>query len=104
MAYINGQPVRVGYLSDLRGHARYRNRLLLARGYKYLRQIHAANPVALYFTVILDGNQAALRTLVGERAGLPPYHDIGKILTPAVHLPDPPLSGAATPRAPAANC
>ena len=86
MAYINGEPARVGYLSDLRGHARNRNGVLLARGYRYLQQLHELDSVALYFTVIFDGNQAALRALVGERAGLPPYRDFGRILTPAIHL------------------
>jgi hypothetical protein len=86
MVYINGEPARVGYLSDLRGHARNRNGVLLARGYRYLQQLHKADPVPLYFTVIFDGNQAALRALVGQRAGLPPYRDFGRILTPAIHL------------------
>ena len=81
-AYVNGEPRCVGYLSDLRAHPRVRSRTLLARGYEYLRRLHEADPVALYYTVIFDGNQAALDALIGERAGLPPYHDLGKIFDP----------------------
>jgi hypothetical protein len=88
--FLNGRPARVGYLSDLRAHPSYRNGTLLARGYRFLRQLHYADPgenaCATYFTVILDGNTTALRALTGGRAGLPAYRDLGRILTPGVHL------------------
>ncbi len=84
--FLNGRPARLGYLSDLRADPRYRNRTLLARGYRFLRQLHEADPTPLYFTVILDGNTVALRALTGGRAELPAYRDLGRILTPGVHL------------------
>ena len=84
--FLDGQPARVGYLSDLRAHPDYRHRTLLARGYRFLHQLHEADPAPIYFTVILDGNTAALRALTGGRAGLPLYRDLGRILTPGVHL------------------
>jgi hypothetical protein len=84
--FLNGVPSQVGYLSDLRCHPDYRNGTLLARGYRFLRQLHQAEPVPLYFTMILDGNQSAMRALMGRRAGLPAYCDLGRVLTPAVHL------------------
>ncbi|HIP81713.1 MAG TPA: hypothetical protein EYH16_04805 [Leucothrix mucor] len=84
--YINGLRQRMGYLSDLRAAPDYRKSTLLARGYRYLRQLHQADPVPLYTTVILDGNQQALDNLTDARAGLPRYQNKGRILTPAIHL------------------
>lgn len=84
--FINGKPEKIGYLADLRVNLDYRKTTLLARGYRFLKQLHEANPVPLYYSVILDGNTAALKNLVGGRAGLPQYRDLGLILTPAIHL------------------
>jgi hypothetical protein len=85
-AFINGEIKPLGYLADLRGHPEYRRGTLLARGYRFLRQLHDENPVPLYYSLILEGNTTALQNLVGGRAGLPHYRDMGRILTPAIHL------------------
>ncbi|MGH7552489.1 MAG: hypothetical protein ACREMQ_05625 [Longimicrobiales bacterium] len=92
-AFVNGVPQCVGYLADLRSHPSVRNSTLLARGYRFLRTLHEASPVPLYYTVILDGNQAAVESLTTSRAGLPQYRPLGRILTPAIHLdlPKPPI-------------
>ena len=84
--FVNGNPHKMGYLADLRLQSDYRNSTILPRGYRFLRQLHQANPVPLYYSVILDGNQQALKNLLGGRAGLPHYRDLGLILTPAIHL------------------
>ncbi|HEB57995.1 MAG TPA: hypothetical protein ENJ01_02120 [Gammaproteobacteria bacterium] len=84
--WINGEVQRGGYLADLRAHPRYRNGTLLARGYRYLRRLHEADPVPLYYSMILDGNEHARRILTSRRAGLPEYAPLGRFLTPAVHL------------------
>jgi len=84
--FINGFEVRVGYLSDLRTDQAVRHRTLLARGYSFLRELHDANPLPLYFSIILDGNNDAISSLTSARAGLPIYEDRGRILTPAIHL------------------
>jgi hypothetical protein len=84
--FLNGEPKQLGYLADLRCHPDYRQGMLLARGYKFLRQLHEENPVPLYYSVILEGNETARQNLIGGRAGLPQYRDIGRILTPAIHL------------------
>jgi hypothetical protein len=86
MAYVGGVERRIGYLSDLRLARERRSGVLLARGYRYFRKLHAADPVALYTTVIYEGNSAAAQALVGGRAGLPLYRDWGRLLTPALHL------------------
>lgn len=85
-AFINGELRQLGYLADLRCHPDYRQGTLLARGYRFLRQLHEENPVPLYYSLILEGNVAALQNLVGGRVGLPQYRDMGRILSPAIHL------------------
>jgi hypothetical protein len=84
--YLDGKATRAGYLADLRGDPEYRKGTLLARGYRLLRNLHEADPVPVYYTVIYDTNAVALRSLVGARAGLPSYVPMGRILTPAIHL------------------
>ena len=91
--YVNGVWRRVGVLSDMRVAPEARGGTLVARGFKVLRELHAADPVDFYVTAILEGNRAALTTLASGRAGLPAYRDHGRMLTPALHLdlPRPPL-------------
>lgn len=85
-AYLNGTPSRTGYLSDLRIAPGARRGTLLARGFRFFRDLHVADPVSLYSTVILDGNEAALSALTQARAGLPAYSPLGRMHTPALHL------------------
>ena len=84
--YINGIETRVGYLSDLRADREVRKRTLLARGYAFLRELHAGGHVPLYFSIILDGNDEAVANITTARAGLPVYEKRGRIVTPAIHL------------------
>lgn len=84
--FVNGSVNRVGYLSDLRGDRDVRKRTLLARGYAFLRKLHDADPVPLYFSIILDGNDEAVANITTARAGLPVYEKRGRIVTPAIHL------------------
>ncbi|WP_294052377.1 hypothetical protein [Thiolapillus sp.] len=85
-AWINGSTQHLGYLADLRGDPAYRGSTLLARGYRFLRQLHEDDPVPLYYSLILDGNRLALDNLTRARGGLPKYRDMGRMLTPAIHL------------------
>lgn len=85
-AYLNGAPSRSGYLADLRIAPVARRGTLLARGFRFFRGLHEADPVPLYSTVVLDGNEAALSALTSARAGLPTYIPLGRMLTPALHL------------------
>jgi hypothetical protein len=84
--FINGVPQRMGYLSDLRAAPAYRGGTLLTRGYRYLRQLHKTDPVPLYYSLILEGNDLAVKNITRSRAGLPVYRNMGRILTPAIHL------------------
>ena len=84
--FVNGAETPAGYLSDLRADKAVRRGTLLARGYAALRSLHDANPLPLYFSVILQGNEEAMSALTTARAGLPVYEDRGRIMTPAIHL------------------
>ena len=84
--FINGVETRVGYLSDLRVDVGVRRGTLLARGYSALARLHAADPLPLYFSIILEGNEDALAAITTARAGLPIYKKWGRILTPAMRL------------------
>ncbi len=86
LMYVNGEPMRAGYLADLRGDPAYRKGTLLARGYRFLRALDLADPLPIYYTIIYETNVVALRNLVGARAGLPSYVPLGRVLTPAIHL------------------
>jgi hypothetical protein len=88
-AYVDGAARAIGYLSDLRVASEYRRGTLLARGYRYFRQLHDGNgalTVPFYTTMIYEGNAPALAALTGARAGLPRYRDWGRFITPALHL------------------
>lgn len=79
--YVDGEPMRIGYLSGLRIRPEHRRGTLLARGYRKLRDMHRANPAEIYLTTIAEGNEQALASLTKQRAGLPTYHPLGKYHT-----------------------
>lgn len=79
--YIDGNPTTVGYLSMLRGIPQARGNIGLARGYQYLKELHADGAVPYYFTTILDDNIEAMRLLTSRRGGLPVYHPAARLVT-----------------------
>lgn len=82
MRYVNGRPISVGYLSGLRLLPEYRGQAkLLARGYRFLRELHGDRAAAFYLTTITADNDAALNVLASGRAGLPVYHPCGNYHT-----------------------
>ncbi len=85
-AFVNGNRQRIGYLADLRLHPDYRGGTALVRAYRYLHKLHRADPVPLYYSMILEENRPALRVLTAARCGLPVYRDVGRFLTPAIYL------------------
>jgi hypothetical protein len=82
--YVNGAPATIGYLSSIRLLPEYRNFGLVARGYRYFRDLHADGQTPLYLTTIAEGNEPALRILTSGRAGLPSYHPAGTLHTVAL--------------------
>jgi hypothetical protein len=85
-AYLNGQEGALGYLADLRLLPEYRNGLLVARAYRFLRELHQDGRAHLYITVIFADNVLALRTIASGRGGLPRYHDLGTMHYPGMNL------------------
>ena len=81
LAYVDGEPAALGYLSNLRGAAEWRKGLGLARGYAYLRTLHADGKVPFYVTTILEENAEAIALLTSERARLPRYEHVGTLIT-----------------------
>lgn len=84
--YVNGRPMAIGYLSNLRLLAEHRNRGLVARGYALFRKLHADGRTPLYLTTIAEDNEPALNLLTSGRAGLPAYHFAGRFHTFALPL------------------
>jgi len=84
--YMNGESTPLGYLADLRLEPQYRGGTLIARGYRFLRQLHEDSRTRLYTTVIFCGNHGALTTIASGRAGLPQYHDRGTIHSPGINI------------------
>lgn len=79
--YLNGVPASLGYLSGLRSRTWARRGTGLARGYSFLRQLHADGRTVGYLTTIIEENREAQRLLTSGRAGLPSYLDLGRYVT-----------------------
>jgi hypothetical protein len=84
--FINGEETSLGYLADLRLERQYRGGTLIARGYRFLRQLHEDRRTRLYTTAIFSENHAALTTIASGRAGLPRYHDQGTFHSPGINI------------------
>jgi len=83
--FVNGEPVEVGYLSQLRIHRRYRGRWLLSRGFRMLRALHGDARVTRYVTTITQDNSEARGLLVDHpRRHFPVYREVGRLLALAV--------------------
>lgn len=85
-AWIDGERRTVGYLSDLRVAQRFRGTTHLARGYRFLRELHEDGRASLYTSVIVADNAPALSTLASGRRSLPTYTDMGLVRTPLLRL------------------
>lgn len=79
--YVAGIPRSIGYLSGLRIHPAYRGGTMLARGYQYLKQLDQDQRAEFYVTTIAMENKPAAVALLGGRAGLPSYIQIGRLNT-----------------------
>ena len=84
--YLNGRAASLGYLSGLRLQPAFRRGTALARGYRFLRQLHEDGRTAAYVSTIIEDNRVVMAMLAGGRAGLPRYRDLGRYVTFAVAL------------------
>ena len=97
-AYVNGIESSIGYLAGLRSLPASRRAMGLARGYRFLRQLHDADRrVPAYLTTIVEDNSGVAALLASARAGLPAYLDQGRFFSSAIPLdhrrPAPPPPG-----------
>jgi hypothetical protein len=77
-AFVNGEPRRLGYLSQLRVEAAHRGRRrLLAAGYDLLRGLRSPGEVSFDVTSIIADNAVARRFLGAGLPDLPTYREIG---------------------------
>ncbi|MGJ3509984.1 hypothetical protein [Enemella sp. A6] len=71
-AWVNGEPVRIGYLTGLKALPQFRGWLrLIPQMYAFLRE-HSRS-VECYVTTILSANTTARRLLERNRTGMPNY-------------------------------
>ena len=84
LRYLDGVPARIGYLGGLRSFPGPRGGFGFFRGFRFLAEIERANPHALTFTTILDGNAQGRALLTFGRAGIPAYCPRGGIVTYAL--------------------
>jgi hypothetical protein len=89
--YLNGAPVRIGYLGDLRVAPRLPGGLrLLGQLYgPVLDRFAESNGCDLFLTTIIASNARALRALTSDRSrqiGIPSYHLLQQFDIRAVHL------------------
>jgi len=85
--YVNGREERLGYLSQLRVAPEFQGRWLVARGFRLLKELHDADPVAGYLAVIVEGNDEAEGVLVrNRRKGFPTFYSVAEICTLATFV------------------
>jgi len=76
-AFVNGEPRRLGYLSQLRVDRAWRGKKrLLTGGYELIRSFREPDELPFDLTTIVADNQVARRLLGAGLPGLPAYREI----------------------------
>src|SRR5436305_13802153 len=84
-AFVNGEPCRLGYLSQLRvDQAHRRRKRLLTAGYDLIRSFRRPDEMSFDLTSIVADNEVARRLLGAGLPGLPTYREIEEWTTPVV--------------------
>jgi hypothetical protein len=82
LCFLDGNPKRVGYLSELRLDASFQGRFdLLRKGYAFTREHLLKDPADIYFTSIAVDNVRARRLLERGAPGLPTYIHLANLET-----------------------
>ena len=85
--YVNGEPVRLGYLGQLRIDRRYRGRWLVSRGYAKLKALHDRAPLPAYLAAVTANNHEAEGILVTRpRRFFPRFHPVAGYCTLAIRV------------------
>jgi len=80
--FINGEAMRVGYLSGLRLSQSCRGRAAILRsGYDEFRRIHARGGPSIYLSSIIADNEPARRFLERGLEGMPTYRFLSEFVT-----------------------
>jgi hypothetical protein len=81
--FVNGEAVRLGYLSQLRiaPAARRWTRTLLRAGFDRMRSLRAADEAPFDITAVIADNRPARRLLEAGLPGLPRYRPVERLLT-----------------------
>jgi hypothetical protein len=80
--FVNGQPMRVGYLGGLRLDKSFRGRFSWIRqGYEQFHKLHSAGGPPIYLTSIVADNLPARRFLEKGLRGMPTYRHLGDFVT-----------------------
>jgi hypothetical protein len=86
-AFVDGEPCRIGYLSQLRIDAAYRGRVgLLSEGYRLIRSLRGPGELPFDLTTIVADNRPALRVLEAGLRGVPSYRRLESFTTAIVPL------------------
>src|SRR5947209_4492815 len=81
-AFVNGEPCRLGYLSQLRvDRAHRRRKRLLTAGYDLIRSFRRPDEMPFDLTSIVADNEVARRLLGAGLPGLPAYREIAEWTT-----------------------
>ncbi len=97
-AFVNGQPCRLGYLSQLRVDREARGRRhLLAAGYAALRDLRGPDELPFDITSIIADNETARRLLGRGVPGLPAYRELSGFVTLVLPAVRPSRRAARTP-------
>jgi hypothetical protein len=83
-AFVNGEPCRLGYLSQLRVDRAHRGRKrlrLLSSGYDLIRSFRSPDELPFDLTSIVADNDVARRLLGAGLPGLPTYREIAEWAT-----------------------
>ena len=78
---VNSAPSWLGYLGNLRVDLKHQKGTLLPRAYRYMRKMQQNMNAQLFLTTIMEENKHALKILPSRKAGLPPYQDIGRLIS-----------------------
>lgn len=84
-AWVNGEPSRLGYLSQFRVDCPYRGRIrAILGGYTHIHELHEDGATPFYVTTIVEDNRPARRLLEAGVAGIPRYLPVGRLMTLAL--------------------
>jgi hypothetical protein len=85
--FVNGRVMKIGYLGQVRVAERFRGRWLVSQGFRFLKRLHAEDPVSAYLLSVIEENDEAFGVLIERRRqGFPVFREVGHLFTLALGL------------------